>query len=66
MVQRNDFDTSDVDDIVWGTSAQIGEQVGARYCFALAGGVDRVMAQTFAANYAAMAGMEDLVRVRWY
>jgi acetyl-CoA acetyltransferase len=65
MVQRNDFDTSDVDDIVWGTSAQIGEQVDARH-FRAHGrcSVDWVMAQTFVANYAAhaaMAGMEDLV-----
>ena len=38
MVQRNDFDTSDVGDIVRGTSAQIGGRIGAQHCFALTGG----------------------------
>ncbi len=28
LVDRNGFDTADVDDVVWGTSAQVGEQSG--------------------------------------
>ena len=28
LVERNGFDTADVDDVVWGTSSQVGEQGG--------------------------------------
>ena len=28
LVERNGFDTADVDDVVWGTSSQVGEQSG--------------------------------------
>ena len=28
LVERNDFDTAEVDDIIWGTSAQVAEQGG--------------------------------------
>ena len=28
LVERNGFDTADVDDVVWGTSAQVAEQGG--------------------------------------
>ena len=75
LAERNDFDTAEVDDIVWGTSAQVSEQSGdlgrmaaldAGYD-AKASGVtlDRfcgsgITSTNFAAN-AIMAGMEDLV-----
>ncbi len=75
LVDRNDFDTGDVDDIVWGTSAQVSEQSGDLGRMAAldagfdirASGVtlDRfcgsgITSANFAAN-AVMAGMEDLV-----
>ncbi len=75
LVERNGFDTSDVDDIVWGTSAQVGEQGGdlgrmsaldAGYDVKASGAtLDRfcgsgITAANFAAH-AVMAGMEDLV-----
>ena len=75
LVERNDFDTADVDDIVWGTSSQVCEQSGdlgrmaaldAGYDIRASGvTLDRfcgsgVTSTNFAAN-AVMAGMEDLV-----
>ena len=72
---RNDFDTGDVDDVVWGTSSQVMEQSGdlgrmsaldAGYAMTASGvTLDRfcgsgITATNFAAN-AVMAGMEDLV-----
>jgi acetyl-CoA C-acetyltransferase len=75
LVDRNGFDTADVDDIVWGTSAQVSEQSGdlgrmaaldARYDTKASGvTLDRfcgsgITSTNFAAN-AVMAGMEDLV-----
>lgn len=75
LVERNGFDTADVDDIVWGTSAQVQEQSGdlgrmsaldAGYDVKASGvTLDRfcgsgITATNFAAN-AVMAGMEDLV-----
>ncbi len=75
LVERNGFDTADVDDIVWGTSAQVAEQSGdlgrmaaldAGYDVKASGvTLDRfcgsgITTANFAAN-AVMAGMEDLV-----
>lgn len=75
LQERNGFDTADVDDIVWGTSAQVVEQSGdlgrmaaldAGYDVKASGvTLDRfcgsgITATNFAAN-AVMAGMEDLV-----
>ncbi len=75
LVERNGFDTAEVDDIVWGTSAQVQEQSGdlgrmsaldAGYDVEASGvTLDRfcgsgITATNFAAN-AVMAGMEDLV-----
>ncbi|MCP3934155.1 MAG: acetyl-CoA C-acyltransferase [Actinomycetia bacterium] len=75
LVDRNGFDTSDVDDVVWGTSSQVCEQSGdlgrmsaldAGYDVTASGvTLDRfcgsgITATNFAAN-AIMAGMEDLV-----
>ncbi len=72
---RNDLDTSDVDDIVWGTSSQVSEQSGdlgrmaaldAGYDVKASGvTLDRfcgsgITSTNIAAN-AIMAGMEDLV-----
>ncbi|RLE21040.1 MAG: acetyl-CoA C-acyltransferase [Actinobacteria bacterium] len=75
LVERNDFDTSDVDDVIWGTSAQVGQQGGdlgrmaaldAGYDVKASGAtLDRFCRSGItSANYAAhavMAGMEDLV-----
>ncbi len=72
---RNDIDTSDVDDVIWGTSAQVGEQGGdlgrmsaldAGYDITASGvTLDRFCGSGItSANLAAatvMAGMEDLV-----
>ena len=75
LAERNDFDTADVDDVVWGTSSQVCEQSGDLGRMAAldagydvrAGGMtlDRfcgsgITANNIAAN-AIMAGMEDLV-----
>ncbi len=75
LVDRNGFDTADVDDVVWGTSAQVCEQSGdlgrmaaldAGYDVTASGvTLDRfcgsgITAKNIAAN-AIMAGMEDLV-----
>jgi len=75
IAQRNDLNTADVDDIVWGTSAQVCEQSGdlgrmsaldAGYDVRASGvTLDRfcgsgITATNIAAN-AIMAGMEDLV-----
>ncbi len=75
LVARNGFDTSDVDDVVWGTSSQVCEQSGdlgrmaaldAGYDVRASGmTLDRfcgsgITATNIAAN-AIMAGMEDLV-----
>ena len=75
LVDRNGFDTADVDDVVWGTSAQVCEQGGdlgrmaaldAGYDITASGvTLDRfcgsgITATNIAAN-AIMAGMEDLV-----
>lgn len=75
LVERNGFDTADVDDVVWGTSAQVSEQGGdlgrmaaldAGYDVTASGAtLDRFCGSGItSANYAAhavMAGMEDLV-----
>lgn len=75
LAERNEFDTSDVDDVIWGTSAQVGEQGGdlgrmaaldAGYDITASGAtLDRFCGSGItSANYAAhavMAGMEDLV-----
>ena len=75
LAERNGFDTSDVDDVVWGTSAQVGEQGGdlgrmaaldAGYDVTASGAtLDRFCGSGITtANYAAhavMDGMEDLV-----
>lgn len=75
LVDRNGFDTADVDDVVWGTSSQVGEQSGdlgrmaaldAGYSITASGAtLDRFCGSGItSANYAAhavMAGMEDLV-----
>jgi acetyl-CoA C-acetyltransferase len=75
LVERNGFDTADVDDVVWGTSAQVCEQGGdlgrmaaldAGYDVTASGAtLDRfcgsgITSANFAAH-AVMAGMEDLV-----
>ena len=75
LAERNDFDTAEIDDIVWGTSAQVSEQSGdlgrmaaldAGYDTRASGvTLDRfcgsgITSTNFAAN-AIMAGMEDLV-----
>ncbi|MEY2424286.1 MAG: acetyl-CoA C-acetyltransferase [Acidimicrobiaceae bacterium] len=75
LVERNGFDTADVDDVVWGTSSQVCEQSGdlgrmaaldAGYDTRASGvTLDRfcgsgITSTNFAAN-AVMAGMEDLV-----
>ena len=75
LVERNQFDTADVDDVVWGTSSQVCEQSGdlgrmsaldAGYDITASGvTLDRfcgsgITAVNIAAN-AIMAGMEDLV-----
>ena len=75
LVERNDFPTADVDDVVWGTSSQVCEQSGdlgrmaaldAGYDVRASGmTLDRfcgsgITASNIAAN-AIMAGMEDLV-----
>ena len=75
LATRNSFDTADVDDVVWGTSAQVMEQSGdlgrmsaldAGYDVKASGmTLDRfcgsgITATNIAAN-AIMAGMEDLV-----
>ncbi len=75
LVERNAFDTADVDDVVWGTSAQVSEQGGdlgrmsaldAGYDIKASGvTLDRfcgsgITSTNIAAN-AVMAGMEDLV-----
>jgi acetyl-CoA C-acetyltransferase len=75
LVERNGFDTADVDDVIWGTSVQLGEQGGDLGRMAAldagfdikASGVtlDRfcgsgITSTSFAAN-AVMAGMESLV-----
>src|SRR3954466_5474253 len=75
LVERNGFDTADVDDIVWGTSSQVCEQSGdlgrmsaldAGYDVKASGAtLDRFCGSGItSASYAAhavMAGMEDLV-----
>jgi acetyl-CoA C-acetyltransferase len=75
LVERNDFDTADVDDVIWGTSAQVCEQGGdlgrmaaldAGYDVTASGAtLDRFCGSGItSANYAAhavMSGMEDLV-----
>jgi acetyl-CoA C-acetyltransferase len=75
LAERNDLDTSQVDDIVWGTSSQVAEQSGdlgrmaaldAGYDIKASGvTLDRfcgsgITATNIAAN-SVMAGMEDLV-----
>ena len=75
LVARNGFDTADVDDVVWGTSSQVGMQSGdLGRMSALDAGFDvhasgvtldrfcgsGITANNIAAN-AIMAGMEDLV-----
>ena len=75
LVDRNGFDTADVDDVVWGTSSQVCEQSGdlgrmaaldAGYDVKASGvTLDRfcgsgITSTNIAAN-AVMAGMEDLV-----
>ena len=75
LVERNGFDTADVDDVVWGTSSQVCEQSGdlgrmaaldAGYDVKASGvTLDRfcgsgITSTNIAAN-AVMAGMEDLV-----
>ena len=74
LAERNDFDTAEVDDIVWGTSSQVAEQSGdlgrmaaldAGYDVKASGvTLDRfcgsgITASNFAAH-GVMAGMEDL------
>jgi acetyl-CoA C-acetyltransferase len=75
LADRNGFDTGDVDDVVWGTSSQVGEQSGdlgrmaaldAGYNVKASGTtLDRFCGSGItSANFAAhsvMAGMEDLV-----
>jgi len=75
LVERNGFDTADVDDVVWGTSSQVCEQSGdigrmsaldAGYDVRASGvTLDRFCGSGItSANIAAtaiMAGMEDLV-----
>jgi acetyl-CoA C-acetyltransferase len=75
LAERNDFDTADVDDIVWGTSSQVCEQGGdlgrmaaldAGYDVKASGvTLDRFCGSGITANNIAaasvMSGMEDLV-----
>ncbi len=75
LVERNGFDTADVDDVVWGTSSQVSEQSGdlgrmaaldAGYDVKASGvTLDRFCGSGITANNIAatsiMAGMEDLV-----
>ena len=75
LAERNDFDTGDVDDIVWGTSAQVGGQSGdLGRMAALDAGYDTkasgVTLDCFCGSgitavnlgaHGVMAGMEDLV-----
>ncbi len=75
LVERNGFDTADVDDVVWGTSSQVCEQSGdlgrmsaldAGYDVKASGvTLDRFCGSGITANNIAataiMAGMEDLV-----
>jgi len=75
LVERNGFDTADVDDVVWGTSAQQGPQSGdlgrmaaldAGYDVRASGvTLDRFCGSGITANNIAahgiMAGMDDLV-----
>ncbi len=75
LVDRNGFDTADVDDVIWGTSSQVNEQSGdlgrmaaldAGYSVTASGAtLDRFCGSGITAvNYGAhavMAGMEDLV-----
>jgi acetyl-CoA C-acetyltransferase len=75
LVDRNGFDTADVDDVVWGTSSQVSEQSGdlgrmaaldAGYDVKASGAtLDRFCGSGItASNYGAhavMAGMEHLV-----
>ncbi|HMQ28980.1 MAG TPA: acetyl-CoA C-acyltransferase, partial [Acidimicrobiales bacterium] len=75
LVERNEFDTADVDDVIWGTSSQVCEQSGdlgrmaaldAGYDITASGAtLDRFCGSGItSANYGAhavMAGMEDLV-----
>ena len=74
LVERNGFDTSEVDDIVWGTSSQVSEQSGdlgrmaaldAGYDIKASGvTLDRFcgsgITATTLAGHGIMAGMEDL------
>jgi len=74
LQERNGFDTSDVDDIVWGTSSQVSEQSGdigrmsaldAGYDVKASGvTLDRFcgsgITATTLAGHGIMAGMEDL------
>ena len=75
LVERNGFDTADVDDVIWGTSSQVCEQSGdLGRMAALDAGYDThasgvtldrfcgsgITSTNFAAN-AVMAGMENLV-----
>jgi len=74
LVDRNGFDTSDVDDVVWGTSSQVSEQSGdigrmsaldAGYDIKASGvTLDRFcgsgITATTLAGHGIMAGMEDL------
>ena len=74
LVDRNGFETSDVDDIVWGTSSQVSEQSGdlgrmaaldAGYDVKASGvTLDRFcgsgITATTLAGHGIMAGMEDL------
>ena len=75
LVERNGFDTADVDDVIWGTSAQQGPQSGdlgrmaaldAGYDITASGvTLDRFCGSGITANnlaaHSIMAGMEDLV-----
>ncbi len=74
LVDRNGFDTSDVDDVIWGTSSQVSEQSGdlgrmaaldAGYDVKASGvTLDRFcgsgITATTLAGHGIMAGMEDL------
>lgn len=75
IAERNDLDTADVDDVIWGTSSQVMEQSGdlgrmaaldAGYSMTASGAtLDRFcgsgITATNYATHAVMAGMEDLV-----
>jgi acetyl-CoA C-acetyltransferase len=75
LVQRTGIDTADVDDVIWGTSSQVGEQSGdlgrmtaldAGFDIKASGvTLDRFCGSGITANnlaaHAVMAGMEDLV-----